>query len=114
MKADVSILSKADVAVESIRKVLPEKVKEAAQIVIDNPSQFALVASGSFVFSRIMMNLVKPKNLPEALAVMLVCQAGGSYLAMKAVENGVIKFKVRDAHGCLVPYEIGGAQDADS
>jgi hypothetical protein len=96
-------LSRAD----HVRENLPEAVKTLTQIVVDNPGQFVLLGSGALVFGRALANLVKPRTPLEALALFVFAEAAGAYLAKQAVDRGILRFKVRDANGCLVPLEWG-------
>ena len=86
---------------ENARETLPESIGSAARVIVDNPKEFAVVAAGSFVLTRIACNAVQPRNPFEAGAVFLVSQLACVYLFGKAVDKGVLNFRLRDENGKL-------------
>lgn len=88
---------------EQLREDLPEAAANITQLVVDNPAQFALMTAGTIVIARAAFNIVRPRTLLEALALAVVLQIGLPQAALAAIDHGWLKFKVRDAHGCLVP-----------
>lgn len=88
---------------EQLRDDLPDVAAGITQLVVDNPAQVALMTAGTVVIARAAFNIVRPRTVLEALALAVVLQIGLPRLASAALEHGWIKFKVRDAHGCLVP-----------
>lgn len=82
---------------------LPGAMATFTQLLVDNPAQFALVASGSFVITRAAVSIVRPRTPAQALALFVFLQLAMPKLAMAAVDKGWITFRVRDAEGCLVP-----------
>lgn len=97
---------------EAARRAIPRAAAEVAQLAVDNPAQCGLILAGSFVAARVLLNLVRPRTPLEALAVLAVAQAAVPLLAGKLVEKGVIRLRVRDEHGNLVPLIPGAAGDA--
>lgn len=96
--------------VEEYRVGIPETIKETVQVVVDNPSQFALIGASTVVAGRIMTNLMRPRNPLEALAMMAVLHVGLVSLAAIATERGWLKFRIRDEDGKLVPLIPGKAE----
>ena len=90
---------------ERIRQRLPEAVKTVTQLVVDNPGQVAVTVAGSMVLTRVLANAMRPRTAIEALALLIVCEVGGIWLAAKAMDAGILRFRVRDAGGRLVPFD---------
>jgi hypothetical protein len=86
-------------SVEQVRRRIPETVKDMAQVVVDNPGQVAVVAAGGMVLTRVMANLMRPRGPLEFLAMTLTCQVVGTFLAIKAVDAGLLRFRVRGPDG---------------
>ncbi|HUY44223.1 MAG TPA: hypothetical protein VMV92_00640 [Streptosporangiaceae bacterium] len=95
--------------IEKYRQSIPLAVKGMAQVMVDNPGQFALLAAGTIVATRAAANLVRPRTAVQALALGIVLQMGLPVLAMEAVKRGWVRIRVRDADGCLVPLAFPGA-----
>jgi uncharacterized membrane protein HdeD (DUF308 family) len=93
--------------IDTFREKLPETIYGVAQVVADNPGQMALCVAGGIVGARMMANLVQPRNGMQALATLTVCVALGSLLTEQAIKRGILKFRVRDADGKLVPLIVG-------
>lgn len=91
---------------EQGRRQVPRVIGDMAQIVVDNPGQFVLVGSGVVVFTKVMANAMRPRTPLQALALFVVCHAGSMVLLRKAMEAGLLRFRVRDEDGNLVPLEI--------
>lgn len=108
MEADLTEIVETG-PVEMFRQAAPEIVSRMTQLVVDNPGQFALIIAGSMVATRAAMNIVRPRNAAEALALMVVLQVGLPVFGLHAIRKGWLKFKVRDEDGCLVPLEPGDA-----
>lgn len=98
---------------EKYRREIPQGVKDVTQVVVDNPGQFALLLAGSVVIGRAAANIVRPRTALEALALMVVLQVGIPVLAAKAIGQGWIRLRVRDADGCLVPLAVRDDPGAD-
>lgn len=98
--------------VERFRLAVPDAVAEVARVVVDNPGQFALVIAGTVVLTRAAANIVRPRTPLQAVALMVVLQAGLPVLAKTAMDRGWLRFRVRDADGKLVPLVPGKAEDA--
>jgi hypothetical protein len=95
-----------DGRLEAARRRLPEIAGEMVQVVVDNPGQFLVMGAGALVLTRMAANLMRPRTLLEAIALMITCQAAGTFLAVKAMENGLLQFRLRDADGKLLPAGI--------
>lgn len=88
---------------EEARRQLPATVGAAAGIIADNPAQFAVIASGSYVVTRGLGRLVRPHTIGGALAVSVASYAACWWLLIEARRRGVLEFNVRDpATGELV------------
>lgn len=90
------------------RDRIPEAAGIAAQLLIDNPAQFGLVAAGAVVWGKILVNLVRPRTLTEALATIAVGDAVMFLALREAMKSGLLRFRVRDLDGHLVPLEFTG------
>jgi hypothetical protein len=90
-------------SVEQVRRAVPETVRDVAQVVVDNPGQVAVVFAGSVVMTRVMANLMRPRGPLELLALMITCQAAGTYLAARAVDAGLLRFRLRGPDGEFLP-----------
>jgi len=92
--------------IDAIREKFPEALYGVAQAVADNPGQVVLFTAGAIVGARMMANLVQPRNSVQAVATLVVITALGAMLTEQGVKRGVIKVRVRDADGNLVPLVI--------
>lgn len=90
-------------SVEQMRKRVPEAIRELAQVTVDNPGQIAVVFAGTVVMTRVVANLMRPRGPLEFLALAVTCQAAGTYLAAKAVDAGLLRFRLRGPDGELPP-----------
>lgn len=86
-------------SVESLRRAVPQTVKEVTQVVVDNPGQVAVVFAGTVVMTRVLANLMRPRGPLELLALMITCQVAGTYLATRAVDAGLLRFRLRGPDG---------------
>jgi hypothetical protein len=80
---------------------VPEAVREITQVVVDNPGQVAVIFAGTVVMTRVVANLMRPRGPLEFLALAITCQAAGTFLAAKAVDAGLLRFRVRGPDGEL-------------
>lgn len=94
------------------REHAPVAAAALTQLAVDNPGQLALMAAGSIVIAKVLVNAVRPRTLLEALATIVVADAAAVLLARKALDKGVIRLRVRDADGALVPLVTGSAASA--
>lgn len=99
-----------DSRLEMARREIPYTVQRLTQFVVDNPRQFAMLAAGTVVLCAAARNIVKPKNLIEALALQAVFTAAAPLVAKQVVERGWLTFKVRDADGALMTFRPGMEQ----
>jgi hypothetical protein len=99
---------------ERARRQVPAVAGVVAGLVVDNPAQFAIIASGSYVVTRTLGNLVRPRTPLQALMTATVAYGVSWWLLGEARRRGVLVFKVRDAHGCLVPLEAGSGADSQA
>jgi hypothetical protein len=90
-------------SVDSMRRAVPETVRDVVQVVVDNPGQVAVLFAGGVVMTRVMANLMRPRGPLELLALMITCQAAGAYLGSKAVDAGLLRFRLRGPDGELLP-----------
>jgi hypothetical protein len=88
-------------SVEQVRRRVPETVKTVVQVAVDNPGQVAVIFAGSVVMTRVVANLMRPRGPLEFLALVITCQAAGTYLAARAVDAGLLRFRVRGPDGEL-------------
>jgi hypothetical protein len=98
---------------ERFRLALPEAAGKAAQIVADNPGQFALLMAGTVVLTRVAARIVRPRTPLESVALMIVLQVGLPQLAMTAMARGWLKFRLRDDDGNLISF-IPGEVEPDA
>jgi hypothetical protein len=96
--------------IEQFRRAIPAAASQVAQVVVDNPGSFVLIASGSMVITQAAFNLVRPKTPGQVLALFAVLMAGLPRLGTAALEKGWITFRVRGPDGSLVPLVIGQAE----
>ena len=80
---------------EEMRRRLPAVAGAAVGLVADNPAQFALVVSGSYVVTRGLGRLVRPTTLGGALMTATVSYAACWWLFGEAQRRGVLTFRVR-------------------
>jgi len=83
----------------AVREQLPEAARQLAQLVADNPGQMAVLASGAYLSGAMAARIVRPRNLAEALALILVLDTAISWALPRLLESGVIRLRVRDAAG---------------
>lgn len=91
--------------IEQAREQLPEMIGAAARIVADNPKEFGVVIAGSVVLARVMVNLVRPRNLFQAVCTMAICDLIAVAAVGEAAKRGYLRFQVRDADGALIPWK---------
>lgn len=87
---------------DTVRRELPGGMAAATQLVLDNPGSFAVGLSGGIVLGKILLNLVKPRTITEALAVVIMTGWGTGFATRYAMDHGYLTFKYRDADGQLV------------
>lgn len=90
-------------SIEQMRRNIPKTVGDAVQVVVDNPAQVAVVFAGGVVMTRVLANLMRPRGPLELLALMITCQAAGMLLGAKAVDAGLLRFRLRGADGEFLP-----------
>jgi hypothetical protein len=96
---------------QAARQELPYAVQRFTQFAVDNPGQVALLLAGTVVLSAAATNIVKPKNVLEALALYVVLMGATPFITRQAVEHGWLgALKVRDADGNLVTLRPGMEQ----
>lgn len=82
-----------------LRESLPVAIGRAAELVVDNPGQAALIFAAGITFAAAARNIVRPRTALEALSLALVVEVVTFYGTARAVEAGWIPIKVRD-HAC--------------
>lgn len=85
---------------EEARDQLPGAAKIAAQFAIDNAGPVAVTACGMFVLNQVAFRAVRPRTAVQALALGVVLFAAEPVLVEQLVRRGVLKFTIRDPHGC--------------
>jgi hypothetical protein len=83
------------------RAAAPEAARRMVQLAADNPAQMAVLVSGAYVAGGIAGRLFRPRGPLEAAALLIVLNAGIVWGLPKLLSSGVIRLRVRDAHGCL-------------
>ena len=81
---------------DGIRKRAPEIAADLAAVVVDNPAQFAMIASGAYVVTRGLARVVRPYGAPGILATSLASWGVCWWLLGEARRRGVLTFYVRD------------------
>jgi hypothetical protein len=83
------------------RQNAPETARQLVQLAADNPGQMAVLVSGAYLAGGVAARIVRPRGPLELAALLLVLNAGIGYALPRLLASGVIRLKVRDAHGCL-------------
>ena len=92
---------------DDARRQAPAAAAAAAQLVVDNPAQFAVLTAAAIVLTKTAFRIVRPRSLLEAAALLLVLEVAAPRLVTAAIDRGWVTIRIRDAHGCLVPLERG-------
>lgn len=95
--------------VELARQHAPMAAAAITQLAVDNPGQMIVAAAGTVVLAKVLVNAVRPRTLLEGLATIVVADVAAMLLARKALDKGLIRLRIRDADGQLVPLVIGDA-----
>jgi hypothetical protein len=102
---------------DELRERVPGAAHLAAEIVVDNPVQCAVLASAVVLVPRVAVRLVRPRTFGEALALFVLLQAGLTYGLGKAVTSGLVPLYLRNdgcripLHGGIVTHKAGCAHD---
>lgn len=91
---------------ERLRVAMPRAAATATELIIDNPLPFGLVAAGSIVLGRAGANIVRPRNVLEAVALWVVLDFAAFLLIRKGMDSGLLQFRIRDEDGQLVPLSV--------
>lgn len=90
---------------EEARRRAPAVAGAVVGIVVDNPVQFAVIASGSYVVTRGLARLVRPYGPAGILMTSVASYALCAWLLAEARRRGVLEFRTRDpATGELVTF----------
>lgn len=81
---------------EEFRKMAPGVAGGLVGLVVDNPCQFAMVASGSYVVTRGLGRLVRPHTIGGALMTAAASYGLCLWLMGEARARGLLVFRVRD------------------
>lgn len=81
---------------EDLRRDAPAAAAALVGCVADNPAQFAVVLSGSYVITRGLGRLVRPNTVGGALMTATASYALCWFLLGQARRRGVLEFKTRD------------------
>lgn len=100
--------------IEELRDEAPEAIGRVARVILDNPGQFAIIASGSYCVARAVGTMVRPRTLPQALMAGTAAWAASWWLLSEARRRGLITFYGRDAHGCRVPLPYRADASAEA
>lgn len=93
---------------EEARRRIPATVGATAGLIADNPVQFAMIASGSYVVTRGLGRLVRPDTLGGVLMTAAASWGVCMWLLGEARSRGLIELKVRGPGGELVTLaELG-------
>lgn len=87
---------------EATRKRAPELAGGLVALVVDNPAQFAVVVSGSYVVTRMMARAVRPYGPVGVLMTAAASYGVCWWLMSEARRRGILEFRVRGPHGELV------------
>lgn len=87
---------------EEARKRAPAVAGALVGLVVDNPAQFAVVVSGSYVVTRMMARAVRPYGTAGVLMTAAASYGVCWWLLGEARRRGVLEFRVRGPHGELV------------
>ncbi len=82
------------------------QVPELARIIADNPVPMIEAAALGYVMTSALNNIVKPRGVAGILACAVVANGLGMWLMAELTSRGILKFRVRDQAGCLVPLEV--------
>lgn len=100
--------------VREFREMAPHIAGGVVGMVVDNPVQFAMVASGSYVITRGLGRLVRPNTISGALMTAAASYGLCMFLMAEARRRGVLVFRVRDPiSGELVTLEELAERDAE-
>lgn len=83
-------------SLEGLRRNAPDAAGGLVGLVVDNPVQFAMVASGSYVVTRGLGRLVRPTTIGGALMTAAASYGLCMFLMAEARRRGVLVFRVRD------------------
>jgi hypothetical protein len=96
---------------EQVRTDLPAVAGTVVGLVADNPAQFAMILSGSYVVTRGLARMVRPSSLGGILLTATASYGVCLWMLGEARRRGVLTFKTRDASGQLVPLEVHHCAD---
>lgn len=99
---------------EQLRENLPDVVGLAARLIVDNPQQMLAVACGSYVMTSALVNLVKPRGTAGFVACGIVSYGISTALTGELIRRGVLRFRVRDEEGQLVPLKANSDEPCQS
>lgn len=101
----------SDLSPRGVVRALPVAAHDFTQFVVDNPAQSVALVSGSIVLTRVLVNLVRPRNPIEALALLVVIEALSVAGVVTIVKKGWMPFKIRDDDGNPVTVLAGKVQN---
>lgn len=87
---------------EEARKRAPALAGGLVGLVVDNPAQFAVVVSGSYVITRMMVRAVRPYGPAGVFMTAAASYAVCLWLMSEGRRRGILEFRVRGPHGELV------------
>lgn len=98
---------------EAVRRELPVTAGALVGLVVDNPAQFAAVASGSYVITRAMFRVVRPYGIAGALLTAAASYGLSVFLIGEARRRGLLEFRVRGPGGELLTLAELAALEPD-
>lgn len=81
---------------EELRRTAPDAAGGLVGLLVDNPAQFAMVASGAYVIGRGMARIVRPYGLAGIMMTAAASYGVCWWLLGEARRRGVLVFRVRD------------------
>ena len=90
---------------EDFRRDVPGAAGVLVGLVVDNPAQFAMVASGAYVVTRALARVVRPYGVAGYMMTAAASYGVCWWLLGEARRRGVLVFRVRDSDGELVTLD---------
>lgn len=80
---------------EELRRTAPDVAGGLVGLVVDNPAQFAMVASGAYVVTRALGRIVRPYGFAGCMMTAAASYGMCWWLLAEARRRGVLVFRVR-------------------
>jgi hypothetical protein len=85
---------------DEVREQLPGAAQIATRFALDNAGPAAVTLAGMIVLNQLAVRAVRPRTPAAALALFVVLVTAEPLLVQELVKRGVLKFTIRDPHGC--------------